>query len=241
MFFMKPDTLALRVAKLRDAIIRTDMPRSRSYGKELECFFEGIDLENLLIMEGKALELGCGYGGVLRYMQQRFKIEPHGIDLAFYGDWKDFLSSLTRFGEGIRFKKGDVTSLPYANSEFDFIFSYKTFFKVPDKLRGVKEAHRVLKMGGTAVLELDVYTDDDARYLQPKVEDIVKAYPNSGQLDVTHVGIWDGKFGFYAQPVHLATRAVIKKTSEQDLEFPELKDFKVNSSWRGVEAVRSFY
>lgn len=237
---IKPDTLDSRAAKLHDAIRRTDMPRGRGYGKELECFFDGVDLENLLRKKSKVLELGCGYGNVLRHLQQRFGIEPHGIDLAFYGDWKDFLSSLTKFSNGIILKKGDMESLPYEDYQFDFVFGYKSLMYVPDKLKAIKEVHRVLKINGTAVLEVDAYTVEKFRHF-PNAEEIIVASQNNGQISVRDIEIWDGKLGFYAQPIHTATRVIITKRDSRTLQFPELVDFRVSKSWQGISGVTSFY
>ena len=163
---MKNDFFVDRIKRLHGDIIRTDMPRGRSLvNKELACFFEGIDLEGILKTGAKVLELGCGCGNTLRSMQERFGIVPYGIDLFFDGNLKDLFTSYFGFGKGIRFRADDVESLPYQDGEFDFVLGYKSLIYVPDKIKAVKETHRVLKIGGTAVLEIDAYTDEKTRFL----------------------------------------------------------------------------
>lgn len=236
---MEKLTLADKVEQLHRDLAKTVMPRARPFGKELECFFDGIDLGEVLKPGSKVLELGCGYGNGLRAMQENFGIIPHGIDLFFYARLLDLFPTFLGLGKGIRYRLGSVESLPYEDGQFDFVFSYKSLIYVPDKLKAIKEAHRVLKLNGAAMLEIDAYTGKEFRYF-PRAEEIIAA-SGDNQISVSDVEIWDGKLGFYAQPVHTATRAIITKKDNKALLFPELVDFRVARSWKGVIGVTSFY
>lgn len=234
---MKNDVLVDRIRQLHRYIVRTDMPRGRSLlNKELTCFFEGIDLKKTLNKGAKVLELGCGLGNTLRSMQRDFGIVPYGIDLLFYGSLKDLFASYSGLGNGIRFRTGDVESLPYHDGEFDFVFGYKSLVYTPDKLKAVKEAHRVLTIGGTAVLEIDAYTDEKSRFL-PDARKIAAAMQND-QIRMDDVGIWDEKLGFYSELIHTSTRVIVNKRDNRPLKLPEWKNFwtetKIGVGVRGV-------
>lgn len=237
---MENITLADKVAQLHRDLAETSMPRARFFGKELECFFDGIDLETILKSDSEVLELGCGRGNTLRVMQENFGIIPHGIDLFLYAGFLDLFPTFLGIGRGVRYRLGSIESLPYKDGQFDFVFGYKSLIYVPDKLKAIKEAHRVLKVNGTAVLEMDAYTGKEVRYF-PNAEEFIAASQNKGQISVSDVGIWDGKLGFYAQPIHTATRVIITKKDDRTLQFPELVDFRVSKSWEGVSGVTSFY
>ena len=237
---MKTAFLVDRVKQLHSAIARTNIPRGRALrNKEFECFFEGLNLDSILSTGAKILELGCGRGNTLRLMQQHFGIVPYGIDLFFYGNIADVATSFFGVGKGIRFRKGDVELLPYQDGEFDFVFGYKSLIYTPDKLKAVKEAHRVLKVGGTAVLEIDAYTDEKSRFL-PDAKEIAAAMQND-QIKMDDVRIWDGKLGFYAQQIHSSSRLIVNKKDERPLQLPELIDFRIEKVREGVRGVTSFY
>lgn len=237
---MKNVLLVERIEQLHKAIAVTDTPRTRTLrNKEFECFFDGVDLEETLKNGATVLELGCGRGNTLRFMQERFGIVPYGIDLIFYGNLKDLFTSYFGFGNGLRLRNGDVESLPYQDSEFDFVFAYKSLVYTPDKLKAVKEAHRILKLGGMAVLEIDAYTDEKSRFL-PDAKEIAAAMQND-QIKMDDVKIWDGRFGFYAQPIHSSTRVIVNKRDERPLQLPELIDFRIKRVGGGVRGVTSFY
>ncbi len=122
---------------------------------------EGIDF----LMRGSArkenaflLEIGCGYGNVTRDLQIAY---PHlrttGIDIApwaLIGDrhWNPPYNWFRRpvTPERSSFVVSDGAHLPFADESFDAVFSFWTLPYIPDPLRVVREAHRVLKPEGRA-------------------------------------------------------------------------------------------
>lgn len=54
----------------------------------------------------------------------------------------------------VELKCGDVTTLPFAERQFDKVLSIHTFYFWSDVARGITEIFRVLKPGGTLVLTL---------------------------------------------------------------------------------------
>ena len=56
-------------------------------------------------------------------------------------------------GVDIDFRQGDAAKLPFPDSRFDFIFCRAAFKNFGDPVGAIREMHRVLKPGGTALIE----------------------------------------------------------------------------------------
>ncbi len=94
---------------------------------------------------GKVLEVGIGTGRNLPYYPP--EVELTGIDLS------PAMLVLARQGaqklqRSVEFLEGDATALPFADSSFDAVVSALTLCTVPDPVRAVHEALRVLRPGG---------------------------------------------------------------------------------------------
>ena len=64
--------------------------------------------------------------------------------------------SRTQNREGIEFRNGDATNLPFDDEEFDAVVSTQVLEYVPDIDTSLKEIHRVVKSGGrVALLDTD--------------------------------------------------------------------------------------
>jgi SAM-dependent methyltransferase len=55
-------------------------------------------------------------------------------------------------GRGGRFVQGSVTELPFEDDSFDLVYSNGVIHHVPETDRAVREFHRVLRPGGTAIV-----------------------------------------------------------------------------------------
>lgn len=197
------------------------MPRVRSLNHELTAFFEGIDLESLLRKSHKVLELGCGCGYTLRDLRDRFGVKAYGIDLDLFNlKFSDLIASVIGISTGVRFRTGDIQNLPYNDGTFDFVFSYKAFEYVLDKLQGLKEAHRVMKIGAKAFIDLETVTKSAPPSVQPPIEEILEKYPNDGQLTVKMVPIPEAVVPDFG--THNSRRITINKSSKAPLIFPPL-------------------
>ena len=51
---------------------------------------------------------------------------------------------------------GNVRKLPYGEGTFDKVCGIETFYFWPDPLKGLREAHRVLKVGGELAITLEM-------------------------------------------------------------------------------------
>ncbi len=100
-------------------------------------------------ISGKVLEIGVGTGKNIPHY-------PRGADVTAI----DFSAGMLERAEALRSKRNllnvalvnmDAQDLKFQDETFDFIISSFVFCTVPDPLRGLSEAYRVLKPDGTAV------------------------------------------------------------------------------------------
>lgn len=103
------------------------------------------------LKEGESiLDLGSG-GGIDVFIAAQ-KVGPTGRAVGV--DMTDEMIDLARKSademglENVEFRKGDIESLPFEESEFDVIISNCVINLAPNKEKVFKEAHRVLKPGG---------------------------------------------------------------------------------------------
>jgi ubiquinone/menaquinone biosynthesis C-methylase UbiE len=92
------------------------------------------------------LEVGCGTGLLLR----RFAVTARtaiGVDLS------PAMVAIAR-ERGLDARVGDALALPFADESFDLVVSFKVLPHVPSLLRALREVARVLRPGGTAIIEL---------------------------------------------------------------------------------------
>lgn len=113
--------------------------------------------ENIRELEGmlanpatsKVLEIGCGQGETLRDLRKQYPhIEYHGVDIAI----KKFTERLI---EGVYLHEMDAQRLDFLEGRFDIVFSVIAFPFIVDKLRAIRESHRVLKPNGKGIITID--------------------------------------------------------------------------------------
>lgn len=92
-----------------------------------------------------ALEVGCGTGLILERADQVAK-RAIGIDLSIG-------MATVSHGKGLTVANAVVGSLPFPDSTFDVVYSFKVLPHVADLQTGLAEINRVLKPNGRAFLE----------------------------------------------------------------------------------------
>ncbi|MBN1433217.1 class I SAM-dependent methyltransferase, partial [Candidatus Fermentibacterales bacterium] len=97
----------------------------------------------------KVLDLCSALGAGLRFLVKNYGIAGYGLDAT-----EHMVSEAERrtAEEGlsglISYRLGDVTSIPWADGEFDVVWGEDAWCYVDDKDRLVSEAARVLRTGG---------------------------------------------------------------------------------------------
>ncbi len=96
------------------------------------------------------LDIGCGDGlttiGLYEYCNKQGQI--YGVDISQKMIDKAHEMQRQLGYDSIRFSKGDAESLDFPSNMFDVLISTFTFQFFPDKLKALREMHRVLKPGG---------------------------------------------------------------------------------------------
>jgi len=113
---------------------------------ESQCPFPKKDFLELIGNTSKILDIGCGTGRILTLLRNK------GYKLLFGLDWSHVLLRIARNRlKEIEICVGDCRFLPYRDQSFDVcIFSavLTCFINRKDLLYVMKEAYRVLKLGG---------------------------------------------------------------------------------------------
>ena len=97
------------------------------------------------------LDVGCGTGRLLRTASQRFPgALLEGMDAA--PKMVEQAISLVPPGAPIHFQQATAEALPFADGQFDLVFSTMTFHHWADQKKGVTEVARVLASNGRWLL-----------------------------------------------------------------------------------------
>ena len=112
--------------------------------------------------EGKILDIGCGSGALAIHVAKRYpNAQVVGID-RWSGGWGSSKrlcernASLEGVAERVSFESADAASLPFDDEAFDVVVSNFVFHEVRgvrDKRRLLREALRVVKVGGLFVFQ----------------------------------------------------------------------------------------
>ena len=100
------------------------------------------------------LDAGCGTGGMLARVRERF---PQAVLTGL--DFSERAIELTRLREtGATLFQGSVDALPFADASFDVVLSLDVIIVGGvDEDRAIAEMHRVLRRGGTLILNLPAF------------------------------------------------------------------------------------
>lgn len=102
----------------------------------------------------RVLEVGCGRGGLARWLAGRDPAILVAEDLSSVG-----VAKAAGFGSGTaaRFAVADICHLPHPDSRFSLVVSCETIEHVPDPARAVRDLARVLEPGGRLFLTTPNY------------------------------------------------------------------------------------
>jgi ubiquinone/menaquinone biosynthesis C-methylase UbiE len=101
--------------------------------------------------EDSVLEIAPGAGYLSIELSKLGKYKITGMDIS-----KDLVEICTRnaieAGVQVKFQQGNVSNMPFQSNMFNFIICVLAFKNFKEPLKALKEMHRVLKPGGTALI-----------------------------------------------------------------------------------------
>jgi len=125
-------------------------------------------------MDGSILDIGCGGGGFLKRLSDRYPYALFfGIDIS--DDALDVTAEvnydLMEEG-GLELLNASVSDIPFEEGSFDLVTAVETYFFWPDLKSDIEEAYRVTSAGGMFVIGSEMrVTVDDAEYIESSFRD----------------------------------------------------------------------
>ncbi len=165
----------------------------------------------------KALDLGCGVGGMLRFVASRTGADLTGITLGG-NEVKQANHLIEQAGlrQQCRVVEGDSQAMPFESSSFDGVYAVYALKYYPDLNRVLSEVHRVLKPGGRFVAyclcksrKFNAENPQHAKLLNDfeystampslhSVQSTIEAAANNGLTCIADEDLSEGKLNWYA-------------------------------------------
>ena len=134
----------------------------------------------------QVLDLGCGNGNTATWLCRTTGASVTGVDLSGVriANAIESLSEVPELAAKLHFEKASATDLPFADGTFTHVWSQATIYHIPDKVKTLQEAYRVLRPGGTMVF-------DDLIKPRPDISDEARTFVYDRLL-------FDTDFSFYS-------------------------------------------
>jgi ubiquinone/menaquinone biosynthesis C-methylase UbiE len=100
---------------------------------------------------GAVLETACGTGAVTRYLRARLPDDVRLTITDLAPAMIEQVRQLVGDHANIEYRQADAGELPFADGSFDAVICQFGLMFLPDKVKGMREAARVLKPGGRFV------------------------------------------------------------------------------------------
>ena len=121
----------------------------------------GIRLNELMVeysgigADSRVLDVGCGNGTNVVWVHRNTGAHATGIDLSGVriANAVASLENMPDLVGKVAFEKASATELPYAEGTFTHVWSQATVYHVPDKVKVLEEAFRVLEPGGQFIFD----------------------------------------------------------------------------------------
>ena len=84
--------------------------------------------------------------------------------------------------------KADICNLPFKENSYDFIICNHVLEHIPDDRKAMRELYRILKPGGTAILQVPLENDREKTFEDPTITDPKERAKIFGQYD--HVRVY---------------------------------------------------
>ena len=100
------------------------------------------------------IDVGCGIGGSSLYLAEKFNAHATGITLSpVQASRATERAEEAGLAAAVQFQVADALDMPFADETFDFVWSMESGEHMPDKEKFLAECYRVLKPGGTFLME----------------------------------------------------------------------------------------
>lgn len=152
-----------------DAIYQQYAANRRIHPGVFRALLEGSQLA----AEGAALEVGCGTGNYITALQEATGCPAWGIDPS-----EGMLSQALARGARVQFGPGSAEQLPFADGQFDLVFSVDVIHHVGDQAAYYREAYRALKPGG------QVCTVTDSEWIIRRRQPLANYFPETVAVEL---------------------------------------------------------
>lgn len=91
------------------------------------------------------------------FFKDKLKVLHFAPEQAFYNRFKKLKNldyTTTDLNSPLADVKADITKLPFADNSYDFILCNHVLEHIPDDTKAMKELYRILRPGGTAILQI---------------------------------------------------------------------------------------
>ena len=132
-----------------DADIRDEFRAAGIRLNELMVEYAGINANS------RVLDVGCGNGTNVIWVSRNTGANATGIDLSGVriDNAVASLEQAPDLAGKVAFEKASATELPFAKGSFTHVWSQATIYHVPDKVKVLEEAYRVLEPGGQFIFD----------------------------------------------------------------------------------------
>ena len=155
------------------------------------------------------------------FLTQPLKVLHIAPEQAFYQKFRSFSHwnyTTTDLHSPLADIKADITALPFENDRFDLIFCNHVLEHIPNDKQALSEIYRVLKKGGTAILQVPLEETRSQSFEDNSITDPKERARVFGQYD--HVRIYGQDYyqriaaaGFKSQAVDM-----ISQLSPQEIQ-----------------------
>jgi len=115
----------------------------------------------------RLLDVGAGLGGPARLLAARYGCQVTALDLTQeYCRAAEMLNKATGLSDLVTVRQGSALDLPFADGEFDAVWTQHASMNIEDKTRLYSEIRRVLATGGTFAMH-DVHAGPHQPILFP--------------------------------------------------------------------------